>query len=89
MQLDYFDYSLKGKPNGAADVSPVHLCVWRHGPNERREEKDWSLSCTERRRYYPALQTIMYERGFASFLTLPVISMNPSVRSQRDWRASE
>jgi len=50
MQLDFFDYWLKGKHNGAGEEGPVRVYVM--GANEWRDEKDWPLPGTEWRRYY-------------------------------------
>ena len=58
MQLDYFDYWLKGKRNGAADDGPVRLYIM--GANDWRDEKDWPLVGTEWRRYY------LHSRGNAN-----------------------
>jgi putative CocE/NonD family hydrolase len=58
MQLDYFDYWLKGKRNGAADDGPVRVYVM--GANDWREEKDWPLPGTEWRRFY------LHSRGSAN-----------------------
>lgn len=58
MQLDFFDYWLKGKHNGAGEEGPVRVYVM--GANEWRDEKDWPLSGTEWRRYY------LHSRGRAN-----------------------
>lgn len=58
MQLDWFDYWLKGKANGVADGAPVRLYVM--GRNEWRDEKEWPLPGTEWRRYY------LHSRGRAN-----------------------
>jgi uncharacterized protein len=58
MQLDYFDYWLKGKRNGAADDGPVRVYIM--GANDWRDEKDWPLVGTEWRRYY------LHSRGNAN-----------------------
>jgi uncharacterized protein len=58
MQLDYFDYWLKGKRNGAADDGPVR--VYTMGANDWRDEKDWPLAGTNWRRYY------LHSRGNAN-----------------------
>ncbi|HVC45195.1 MAG TPA: CocE/NonD family hydrolase, partial [Candidatus Binataceae bacterium] len=57
-QLEWFDYWLKGKANGAAEGAPVNLYVM--GRNEWREEKAWPLPGTEWRRYY------LHSRGRAN-----------------------
>jgi uncharacterized protein len=58
LQLDYFDYWLKDKRNGAADDGPVRIYVM--GANDWRDEKDWPLPGTEWRRYY------LHSRGSAN-----------------------
>ncbi|MBF6559307.1 MAG: CocE/NonD family hydrolase [Candidatus Binataceae bacterium] len=57
-QLEWFDYWLKGKANGAAEGAPVNLYVM--GRNDWREEKEWPLPGTEWRRYY------LHSRGRAN-----------------------
>jgi putative CocE/NonD family hydrolase len=58
MQLDYFDYWLKAKRNGADSDGPVKVYVM--GANQWRDEADWPLPGTEWQRYY------LHSRGKAN-----------------------
>jgi putative CocE/NonD family hydrolase len=57
-QLDWFDYWLKGRNNGATGGDPVRIYVM--GANQWRDEKEWPLPGTEWRRYY------LHSRGKAN-----------------------
>jgi putative CocE/NonD family hydrolase len=50
LQLQWFDYWLKGEPNGIMDEAPVRIFVM--GANHWREEQEWPLARTRYIPYY-------------------------------------
>ncbi|MBL8130822.1 MAG: CocE/NonD family hydrolase [Anaerolineae bacterium] len=50
MHLRWFDYWLKGTPNGVMDEPPVRLFVM--GDNQWRSEQEWPLARAQNTRYY-------------------------------------
>jgi len=57
-QLRFFDYWLKGKPNGANEDRAARIYVM--GANQWRDYQDWPIPGTEFRRYY------LHSRGRAN-----------------------
>jgi uncharacterized protein len=50
LQLEWFDYWLKGKENGITDEAPVKIFVM--GENKWRDEQEWPLARTQYTQYY-------------------------------------